>query len=120
MRLRLRRQVWHGAASLALVALVLGAWGGTLSAKAKPKAPAGPVIVVLRHIEFTPVTVKIRVGQTVEWKWEDSPVAHNVSFKSFHSPLKTTGTWSHRFMTRGTYHYQCTVHVGMVGTVIVQ
>jgi plastocyanin len=120
--MRLRRQLRHGALSLALVALVLAAWGGTLPTKTKPtpKVPAGPVVVVLKHIEFIPEVVKIHPGQTVEWKWEDSPVAHNVSFKRFQSPLKAKGTWSHKFTTKGTYHYQCTIHVGMVGTIIVK
>jgi plastocyanin len=119
--MRQRLHVRYGAASLAVVVLFLGAWGGTLSAKIKPKVQrAGPVIVVLQHLEFMPATVKIHPGQTVEWKWEDSPVAHDVSFRTFHSPLKTTGTWSHTFRKRGTYQYECTIHVGMVGTVIVQ
>jgi plastocyanin len=31
----------------------------------------------------------------------------------------TSGTYSHTFTTPGTYHYQCTIHSGMTGVVIV-
>ena len=35
-------------------------------------------------------TVTIHAGQTVEWKWEDAPAEHNVSFGDFVSPVQAS------------------------------
>ncbi len=84
--------------------------------------PTGPVAatVTLVNISFAPAVVTISRGQTVEWKWNDGQVPHNVTFDTFHSSTKITGTYFHTFDTPGVYHYRCTIHINMVGTVVVR
>lgn len=75
-------------------------------------------VVTLHYVSFEPGTVTIHVGQTVEWKWEDAPIVHNVTFAAgFASPTEASGTWYHTFNQAGTFPYQCTIHIDMIGTV---
>jgi plastocyanin len=84
--------------------------------------PAGPVAatVTLVHTSFAPSVVTIHPGQTVEWKWDDGQVPHNVTFDGFHSSTKIAGTYFHTFDTPGVYNYRCTIHINMVGMVVVR
>jgi pyruvate-formate lyase len=67
---------------------------------------------------FSPKTVKISKGSKVTWTWKgDNP--HDVKFKNFGSPTKTSGTYSHRFKKKGTFKYVCRIHSGMTGKVVV-
>jgi plastocyanin len=77
------------------------------------------VVVTLKYVSFEPGRVTIHVGQTVEWKWEDAPIAHNVTFAGFASPTQATGTFFHTFDTPGVYPYRCTIHATMVAEVVV-
>ena len=63
------------------------------------------------------------------WKFDD-PAAHNVcsgpptnslecSSTDFHSDDLTTGTYEHTFTTPGDYTYNCSLHHGMNGEVVV-
>jgi plastocyanin len=82
----------------------------------------GPVAatVTLIHTSFAPTVVTINAGQTVEWKWDDGQVPHNVTFDTFHSSTKIAGTYFHTFDSPGVYDYRCTIHINMVGTVVVR
>lgn len=82
----------------------------------------GPVAatVTLINTSFAPSVVAINAGQTVEWKWDDGQVPHNVTFDTFHSSTKVAGTYFHTFNTPGVYNYRCTIHINMVGTVVVR
>src|SRR5487761_1435035 len=82
--------------------------GGGSAAIANPTA-----VVTLKYVSFEPARVTIHVGQTVEWKWDDAPLVHNVVFRTFSSSIKTTGTYFHTFDTAGTFNYTCTVHANM-------
>jgi plastocyanin len=94
------------------------------SASGSPDSPppTGPVAatVTLVHTSFAPAAVTINAGQTVEWKWDDGQVPHNVTFDTFHSSTKIAGTYFHTFDTPGVYVYRCTIHINMVGTVVVR
>lgn len=81
--------------------------------------PTPAAVVELKFVSFLPGRVTIHVGQTVEWKWEDSPVAHNVTFANFSTPTQADGTFFHTFDKAGTYTYRCTVHATMTGEVVV-
>lgn len=99
-----------------------GALGSGCTSSGSP-APAGPpaaATVRLQYVMFHPADVVIHVGQTVRWVWDDAPLDHNVTFRSFHSPTQATGSWSHTFLTAGTYPYRCTLHFDMFGTVTVE
>lgn len=82
----------------------------------------GPVAatVTLINTSFAPAIVAINAGQTVEWKWNDGQVPHNVTFDTFHSSTKIAGTYFHTFNTPGVYYYRCTIHINMTGTVVVR
>ena len=87
---------------------------------------------------FEPATVKIKVGETVEWlnnggavhsvtaDPDDASDAHDVTLPNgaaaFDSGFMPPGTmFTHTFMVPGTYHYVCIPHekAGMVGTIVV-
>ena len=71
---------------------------------------------------FAPVIQKVTVDEIVEWKNVGS-VAHNIIFgddASIGDPvIEGGGVWQVRFTTAGTYQYSCTIHTGMVGTIVV-
>lgn len=79
----------------------------------------GATTVALRDIEFQPAAVQVPAGTTVTWEWDDGDIVHDVAGDSFASELKAQGEFAHTFDTPGTYTYECTVHPGMVGRVIV-
>jgi plastocyanin len=106
---------------LAAVAVAAGCGGPSKSASPPTSVPPNTGAVVdIKNIAFNPRTVTISAGQTVVWKFDDGGVAHNVTFGSFRSPDRTSGTYEHTFATPGVYTYQCTIHSGMGGTVIVK
>lgn len=88
---------------------------GSNSGGSSTQHPA--VVVMLKFVSFEPGRVTIHAGQTVEWVWDDAPVAHNVTFNGFASPTQASGVYFHTFDTPGLYAYQCTVHATMRGTV---
>jgi plastocyanin len=114
MRRHLVSVVSAGALLLALAPACSSSGSKTSSA-----VPPGAVVVELKNIAFIPATVTIKAGQTVAWKFDDS-VAHNVSGEGFRSSDMTTGIFSHTFAKAGDYKYDCTIHAGMNGEVIVQ
>ena len=71
---------------------------------------------------FSPATVSIRAGDQVEWTNKSGNI-HNVTFSTpeAHSPVMFAGDrWSQAFPTAGTFHYVCTYHPGMEGSVVVR
>jgi plastocyanin len=72
---------------------------------------------------FKSKTVTVTSGTTVKWKWKGS-APHNVTVtkgpKKFHSSTKTSGTYSKKLFTKGTYTYVCTIHDGMTGKIKVK
>jgi plastocyanin len=71
---------------------------------------------------FTPANVTIGAGGTVTWSF--ATVQHNVTFGAAGAPaniVNSSGTSATRtFATPGTFDYDCTLHPGMHGTVVVQ
>ena len=120
------------------VALPLTGCGVGGLAHGPPDARAAAV-VDMGFESFTPATVTIKTGQTIEWR-NTSPITHSVSFDSnvaakasdvslppgvqpFTSGDIAAGdVYLHRFDVPGTYRYFCTHHEGggMLGTVVVQ
>jgi plastocyanin len=74
------------------------------------------------------------VGQIIEWK-NTGAAEHNIVFSNDTSSdpwlgvdsgpalrdqvLLPGGVWQVKFTTPGTYQYACTIHTGMLGTVVV-
>ncbi len=114
-----------------IVLMVVGvaASASILASSPSPTAHAAstsPVKVLAKEVNskyvFGPTKVKIKVGQTVIWK-NTTDAAHTVT--------STTAGWTYdkklnlkkslqlTFKKAGTFHYKCSYHAGMVGTVIV-
>jgi amicyanin len=88
---------------------------------AQPSAPVATEAVQIKNFGFSPATITVKAGSTVVWSNKDS-VQHDVTFDAggiASSVLNNGDAFSHTFLTAGTYHYICTIHPFMHGTVIV-
>lgn len=113
----------------ALIPRAVGVAAGlALAAAAVPPATGASspskASVSLKNIAFTPATVRVRTGGRVTWTWRDPSVFHNIhAIGKPRFPGRTarkTGTYTVRFTKAGTYRYECTLHPGMTGRVIVR
>ena len=86
-------------------------------------------VVALVDTSFSPVTLEVDVGTTVEWVNEDG-VGHDVTATQFHETaadwsfaesVSAGDTASHTFDSTGVYEYYCTIHgeSAMCGAVVV-
>jgi len=90
---------------------------------ARPKAAGSSVQVKIDNFTFTPPTLTVPAGTTVEWvNYDDIPhtvVSDDLStFKS--KALDTDDNYSHLSSKAGTYSYFCSIHPKMTGKVVVQ
>ena len=95
--------------------------GPATSMQGSPAVSAGAVQVGIVNFKFTPDSLTVKVGTTVNWTNHDD-IAHTVSFtgSGVHSDvLDRNGAYSHTFTAPGTYAYICSIHPFMHGTVIV-
>jgi plastocyanin len=97
--------------------------GSAPQPEAAARAVEGETVRVnIKDLAFSPATVRIKVGQTVEWVNGD-PLAHTVTAddKSWGSGfLNQGGRFTHRFTAAGSFPYHCEPHPQMKGTVIVE
>jgi plastocyanin len=80
------------------------------------------VRVAIRAVAYAPREIRIRVGQTVEWRNED-PVVHTVTGddeKWGSGFLAEGGTYRQTFAAAGRYPYHCQPHPQMKAVVIVE
>jgi plastocyanin len=95
----------------------------TGSLTVNPPAPAGASVTVTASPQslFTPQTVTVERGGTVNWIFQT--LTHTVAFSTPGSPANISEsvntTVSRVFPTVGTYNYECTIHQGMTGSVVV-
>jgi plastocyanin len=85
-------------------------------------AQEGTTIIVAKSFMFAPAALTVKAGSTVTWTNHDQE-PHTVASDSglFRSnALDTNDSYSFRFDQPGTYHYTCSIHPQMVGTIIVQ
>ncbi len=73
---------------------------------------------------FSPRTVTVPVGTAVNWSW-NGQAPHNVVFAAgsglpSSNVLNAGDSFAVTFPTPGTFNYECSLHSGMVGTVIVR
>lgn len=92
--------------------------------QAQNAAPAATVKIVTDPNtigRYTPASVTVRAGQTVQFI-NVSDVAHTVTGNGFDSGSisNNSGRYSLSFSKPGTYHYYCTYHPRMHGTLVVQ
>jgi plastocyanin len=78
--------------------------------------------IVVKEFKFAPTPLTIKAGSTVTWTNKDDEPHTAVSdtglFKS--GGIDTNESFSFKFDKPGTYHYTCSIHPRMVGTIIVQ
>lgn len=89
-----------------------------------PSGPSGPGTneVWMQNTVFSPATITVPVNTTIKWINKDNfnhtVTANNGSFDS--GNISAGGTYTRQFTAAGTYPYNCTLHSGMTGTVVVQ
>lgn len=93
------------------------------SSSSTSKAAVATNTVTMRNFAFSPAAITVKEGTTVTWTNKDS-VAHTVTETDGKdgpnsADVQPNATYSFTFNSPGTYHYQCTVHPEMVGTVTV-
>jgi plastocyanin len=110
------------ATPLLLAGLILvSACGSGGGANGGGSAAPAAATVDMKNYAFTPTTVTIRAGQTVQWNFDDNGIAHNViGDDGMHTADLATGSFRHTFKHSGTFNYQCSLHASMHGVVIVQ
>ena len=78
--------------------------------------------IMVKDFMFNPTPLTVKAGSTVTWtNMDDEPhtaVSDTGVFKS--GGMDTNESFSFKFDKPGTYHYTCTIHPRMVGTVVVQ
>jgi plastocyanin len=103
-----------------------GGGGGGCNASSASSGSAAQVVKLVSDPytvgAFDPKTVTVKVGQAVEWDWQDPSSSHTVTADngSFDSGLCAQGTkFVQTFSSAGSVTYKCTIHSGMTGTVTV-
>jgi plastocyanin len=116
------RKLLVGVAALTFLGAAACGGGGDDKKSSKPTTPDGAAPAASIKAEGTtwsPDEVTVKVGEVVEWD-VDGSIVHDlkgdedVSHKAG-SKFKAT----HTYDKPGTYAYQCTIHAGMNGTVVV-
>jgi plastocyanin len=100
-----------------LAALLVGALGAAAATSAAPPASQ----ITIKDFMFAPASLTIKAGTTVTWLNEDEEPHTVVSAGLFRSKaIDTKETFTFTFEKPGEYHFVCTIHPQMMGTVIVQ
>jgi plastocyanin len=107
--------------------VALALWSST-HGKDSQTRESGPVKaikteVAIDNFNFSPNTLTVAVGATVTWTNNDNG-PHVVSSVDNHfnksSVLKPGQSFSHTFVTMGTYSYFCSIHPRMTGKIIIK
>lgn len=97
--------------------------GVASAAQPSSAAAAASARVTIELLKYSPATIEIGQGQTVEWANNDL-APHTVTSEDggeLNSGSVDAGaSWSHTFPQPGTFPYYCTFHSEMRGTVIVK
>jgi plastocyanin len=73
--------------------------------------------------KYDPSSLNVKVGDTVEWDFNDDSASHSVTDDSgaFDSGVQAKGfTFNHKYDKAGSFGYSCSVHPNMKGSVTVQ
>ena len=93
---------------------------GLVAAGDEPNTIANTIVV--KSFMFNPMTLTVKAGTRVSWTNKDDE-PHTVAsdegvFRS--AALDTDESFSFKFDKPGTYHYTCTIHPRMIGTITVE
>lgn len=109
--------------SLTCLTLLAACGGGMASPAPSSPPPTSATVNATPSISFSPSPVNIVAGGTVTFAF--GSVAHNVFFGAAPgAPADIPGTNANTsatrtFPTAGTYVYNCHIHPGMTGTIVV-
>ena len=110
---------------IALTAALLAGCGGGDDGPSGPGTP-DPIVITTGDApppRFIPMNATVEAGGRITWR-NGSPVAHNVTATTanwqLNRDLPVGGQFNTTLSQPGTYSYQCTIHAGMTGTVVVQ
>ena len=127
----IRRIVSRPLALISIVgALAFSIGCGSSASSTAPTSPQGPGIDFTININgdrgsasYNPSPLTMRVGQVVNWHNLDS-IEHSATLDGMFDSGKIPAFSAHDnavTMNRtGTFAYHCTIHPGMVGTIVVQ
>ncbi len=88
-------------------------------------ASAATVGVTVQNNFYSPATVNIAQGDTVEWTWPVGSFDHSVTPNSGFTEPPNSGVrdgpsqFQHTFANAGCFKYHCSIHSTMQGTVVV-
>ena len=105
-----------------MIVSVVAAGQLVLAAHGANAAEAGAGRVVIKDFMFAPTTITVKAGSVVTWLNKDEE-PHTIFsdaglFRS--GALDTNDNFQFKFDKPGTYHYVCTIHPKMVGTIVVE
>lgn len=110
-----RYRSWLTAVSIALL------WGVAICSPSSAETP-DPNRIVVKDFMFMPNSLTVKAGSTVTWaNMDDEPhtvVSNTGLFRS--AAMDTNESFSFKFEQPGTYHFTCSIHPRMVGTIVVQ
>jgi plastocyanin len=85
-------------------------------------AETGAAKIEVKDFMFMPTTLTVGVGSKVTWvNKDDEPhtvVSDTGMFRS--GAMDTDESFSFKFDQPGTYHFTCSIHPRMVGTIVVK
>jgi plastocyanin len=101
-----------------------GAAGPGAATGTPPIILTGSAAVSIVNFAFNPTTLTVSAGTTVVWTNTAPLTPHTVTSDpgapvAFDGPVDAGSTFSFTFTVIGTYHYHCTIHPGMHGTIII-
>ena len=106
-----------------VAATIVACSGGGYSTSPTPGPQDDHTVAATPGLAFTPATLTVNAGETVTFAF--GSIAHNVIFDvNAAAPADIDGSHANVSITRvfntaGNYHYNCTIHPGMQGTVVV-
>jgi plastocyanin len=96
-------------------------WGITTLSPSTAAIPE-PIRIVAKDFMFAPNSLTVKAGSTVTWaNMDDEPhsvVSDTGMFRS--GAMDTNESFSFKFDKPGTYHFTCSIHPRMVGTIVVE
>ena len=107
--------------SIRSLLVVLTLSGSALSTSIHAQTPASTQ-VTMKDFMFSPTSLTVKAGSTVTWTNEDDEphtvVSDDKLFRS--GSLDTNQSFKFTFDKAGTYHFTCSIHPRMLGTIVVQ
>jgi plastocyanin len=116
-------------AALLAVIVLAPSGAGAAASRAPLASKSATTTAIIYDQGFTPPLMRIRKNGSVKWKWDSSnQYNHSVlqnkgprGSKAFISKTRSKNySYTHKFLTSGTYIVLCTIHPGYQQTIIVR